>query len=146
VTVTVGQDGKWTYTSPVLQDGVHTAVVTETDAAGNVSDPTTKTVDVGTIPPGSVTITNVIDDVRDDGQVTATESIADGNPTNDNTPLITGLSDTANSLVIVYGSVDGGPQAELGRLRADQFGVWRLQIGNADPLPDGNWTFTAYKL
>ncbi|MBZ6410515.1 MAG: Ig-like domain-containing protein, partial [Kalamiella piersonii] len=40
-TTTVAQDGSWSFTAPTLAQGVHSLTSTITDAAGNVSAPTT---------------------------------------------------------------------------------------------------------
>ncbi|MBU9843469.1 Ig-like domain-containing protein, partial [Rahnella ecdela] len=59
----VGADGTWTFTPDALADGTYDITVTETDAAGNVSDPSNAydfTID--TIAPVAPVITDVVDD------------------------------------------------------------------------------------
>ena len=52
--VVVGEDGTWTCTSSKLDDGNHTLQATQTDPAGNTSEPSAPiTVTVDTTPPGA---------------------------------------------------------------------------------------------
>ena len=116
-TVTVGDDGNWSFTSPTLTEGDHSITTTVTDPAGNVStpsDPITFTVD--TQPPAAVTGLLVTDDVGD-----STGPLASGAITDDNTPTLSGQAE-ANSTVNVY---DG--TTLLGTVTVDA---------------DGNWSYT----
>ena len=137
----VGEDGTWRYTPEnPLSDGQYTVSVTETDAAGNISDPVSKVIEVATIPPGAVEIKGVFDDVGSEG-----ENIDDGGQTNDNTPLITGTGADANGKVRIYAEING-EKIEIGTVTADENGNWEIQLLPGAVLADGTYKFTAYKV
>ncbi|MDZ7277432.1 Ig-like domain-containing protein [Pantoea eucrina] len=113
-TATVGNDGNWTFSSPVLADGPHSLTTTVTDVAGNTgpaSDAFVFTVDTSEpAAPGGVQLSN------DSG--TTPVAIAPGATTNDATPVLSGTAE-AGSTVIVY---DGN--AALGSVVVGSGGSW----------------------
>ncbi|WP_017348354.1 Ig-like domain-containing protein, partial [Pantoea sp. A4] len=120
-TVTVGQDGSWSFTVPTLSDGAHSLTTTVSDAAGNVSavsDPLAFTVD--TVAPEAITGLTVTDDVGDSqGQ------LASGATTDDNTPTFAGQAE-AGTIVKIY---DG-----------------EVLLGSTTVGSDGSWSFTPVAL
>ena len=130
-TVVTGNDGNWSFTTPVLSAGDHSLTTTVTDAAGNTgpaSDALTFTVDTSVPPvPGDVLLSN------NNGETPL--PVASGAATNDNTPELSGTA-PAGSLVTVYDGADA-----LGSVAADADGNWRFTPGTA--LADGPHTLTA---
>ncbi|ADU70507.1 Ig-like domain repeat protein [Pantoea sp. At-9b] len=128
-TVTVGSNGEWTFTTPVLSNGSHSLTVTVTDAAGNVSaatPPFNLTVDA--IAPATTTL-----QITDDSGNTP-KSLGDGASTHDTTPVLSGLA-TANAVVILY---DG--TTVLGSVVAGSNGQWTF---TPTALADGSHSFHA---
>ncbi|MCE0489776.1 Ig-like domain-containing protein [Pantoea sp. Mb-10] len=113
-TATVGNDGNWTFSSPVLADGPHSLTTTVTDAAGNTgpaSDAFVFTVDTSApAAPGGIQLSN------DSGTTPVT--IAPNSTTNDATPVLSGTAEPGSS-VIVY---DG--DAVLGSVIVGSGGSW----------------------
>jgi hypothetical protein len=119
--ITVAAPGG-TWSVPVatpLADGSHTASATATDAAGNISAPTTNTFNVDTLSPSAPVIT----------------SPADGSVNGDNTPSIVGTAEPGASVTV---SVDG---VVIGAVVADAKGEWFLDV--TTPLADGLHTVSA---
>ena len=125
--VTADASGNWTYTpaSP-LADGTSVRVVA-VDAAGNVSSPTTITVDRAA--PSPVAIGQVSDDV---GAVVGT--VANGGATDDARPTLSGTTE-AGATVSVY---DNGTL--IGTATTAANGAWSFTPTGA--LADGTHVFT----
>ncbi|WP_194293017.1 Ig-like domain-containing protein [Streptomyces smaragdinus] len=120
-TTTVDPDGTWTFTpSTPLGDGDHTITATETDAAGNTSDP-------------SAPVDITIDTVAPDAPVIT--GPADGSTVNDSTPTITGTGEPGATVEV---SVDG---TVVGTTTVRPDGTWSLEL--TDPLADGPHTVSA---
>ena len=125
--VTADASGNWTYTpSSPLVDGTSVRVVA-VDAAGNVSSPTTITVDRAA--PSPVAIGEVGDDV---GALTG--SVANGGATDDSRPTLSGTTE-AGAIVSVY---DNGTL--LGTTTAAAGGAWSFTPTGA--LAEGTHVFT----
>ena len=120
-TTTTNGSGTWTYTPTTpLSNGPHCVDVAATDAAGNVSTPSSASgFTVDTVAPAPPVISTPIT----------------GTTTNDNTPTITGTAEP-NSTVTVY--VDGQP---VGTTTTDGSGDWSLTPST--PLSDGSHTVDA---
>jgi large repetitive protein len=87
---TVAADGTWSVTpAGVLADGAYTAVVTATDAAGNVAPPIDILVTVDT----QISVAPVLDPMSD------TQTTGDS-VTRDNTPTISGTGTPGDSIVV----------------------------------------------
>lgn len=126
-TVTVGTDGQWTYTPATpLTDGT-TVRVTAVDAAGNVSTPTTITVDRAA--PAVPTVAQAADDV---GAVQG--AVPSGGATDDTRPTLSGTTE-AGATVSIF---DGG--ALIGTVKAGSDGSWSFTPATA--LADGTHSFT----
>ena len=119
--VLVDGAGNWELplTAP-LSDAVHTVVATQTDPAGNESEPSQVTFTVDTTAPAPPEIT----------------APADGSSINDTTPTITGTG-VAGSTVTV--TVDGTEIAD--DVLVDGDGNWELELST--PLSQGEHTVTA---
>ena len=131
--VLVGADNAWSFTplSP-LADGEHTLTVTTTDAAGNVSPPTTGfIVNVDATAPIAPAITSVVDNT---GSVQG--PVLNGSPTNDTRPTLNGTAE-ANAIVRIY---DG--ETLVGETTANAEGQWTLDQ-TLVALEDGEHNFTA---
>jgi VCBS repeat-containing protein len=115
-TATANVLGVWTFTPTAnLGEGSHTLTVTATDAAGNVSVPSTGfVVNVDTIAPSAPVISAVINDVT-------SQPVTAGQPTNDNTPTFSGTAEAGTTLTFKDGNV---------------------VIGTVIVPVGGNWTFT----
>ncbi|QVV61185.1 BapA/Bap/LapF family large adhesin [Leclercia sp. Colony189] len=132
-TALVGADNAWIFTpqSP-LGDGLHTLTVTATDAAGNVSPPTSGfVINVDTIAPPAPAIVSVVDDI---GSVQG--PVLNGNPTNDTRPTLNGTAE-AGAIVRIY---DG--DTLVGETIANAEGQWTL-AQTTTALIDGVHNFTA---
>ncbi|TNV15159.1 BapA prefix-like domain-containing protein [Buttiauxella sp. B2] len=131
-TALVGAGGTWTFTpSSDLINGSHPITVTSTDAAGNVSAPSTRfSVNVDTLTTAPV-ITTVADNVGTPGPVVS------GVPTNDNMPTFTGTAEANSTLTIS----DNGSVIAI--VPVDGTGNWTYTPNPA--LTDGshNLTITA---
>ncbi|TDN47446.1 Ig-like domain-containing protein [Scandinavium goeteborgense] len=114
----VGADGTWSFTPATgLADGQYDITVTETDAAGNVSDPSAAydfTID--TVAPGAPTLTEIDDNVG-----AQTGPIAQDGTTDDSAPVFKGTGENDGDIITIYGNGD--------------------VIGSA-VVTDGQWTFT----
>ncbi len=111
--VTANGTGVWSFTSPVLADGLHTLTVTAVDAAGNASAPSSIgfTVLTGLVAP-------VTDLIVSDNVGTIQGPLVSGRPTDDTTPTLSGTA-TANSVVVIS---EGNTL--LGSVVADGSGAW----------------------
>ena len=128
-TVTAGSDGRWTFTSPALEEGSHTLNITATDAAGNISPATTLTFTVDTLAPDIASGLQLTDNVGDSqGPLTS------GGSTDDSTPVLSGLAE-AGTLVRVY---DG--DTLLGSVTAGADGGWSF---TTPALSNGSHSLTA---
>ena len=128
--ITVGADGRWSFTTPALNNGSHTLSVTVTDAAGNVSPATSGfVINVAAgIAPTSSTL-----EITDDSSP-ALRTLPDGSSTRDTTPTLSGLAG-ANELVTLYNGT-----TVLGSTLADASGQWSFTPA---ALPDGSYAFRA---
>ncbi|WP_423196817.1 hypothetical protein DFLDMN_000344 [Cupriavidus sp. H19C3] len=123
-TVTADETGAWSFTPETpLAEGEHSVTTTATDAAGNVSEPSTPVAfTVDTTPPdvSQLAITGVLDDVG-----TVTGNVDNGLTTDDASPVIQGTG-TAGDTVIVSVTDPGGAR-EIGRATVGEDGAWSLQ-------------------
>ncbi len=92
LTTTVAADGTWSVTPTTLADGAYTAVVTETDAAGNTSSASVP-VDIDTSPPS---LQGLLAGASDTG-------VAGDNTTNLSTPEIIGIGEPGASISVLIG-------------------------------------------
>ncbi|MCG7390081.1 Ig-like domain-containing protein [Pantoea sp. ACRSB] len=129
-TVTAGADGVWRFTTPTLSNGSHSLTATVTDAAGNVSAPTTAI--VINVAAGLPPATSSLEITNDNGS--GLVPIADGSSTNDATPVLSGVT-TASAVVTIY----NGDQL-LGSVTADGSGQWNFTPAT---LADGTYAFSA---
>ncbi|AFM58601.1 Ig-like domain-containing protein [Enterobacter cloacae] len=122
--------GKWSFNTPKLADGVHTFVAEAINDIGQVSPQTGGfPITVDTSAPGEVTGFIVSDN---EGPKTGT--LSNGDTTDDATPMISGKAEPG-SVVHIY--VNG---QENGTAVADANGNWTYTTGS---LADGEYTFTA---
>ena len=122
--------GKWSFNTPKLADGVHTFVAEAINDIGQVSPQTGGfPITVDTSAPGEVTGFIVSDN---EGPKTGT--LSNGDTTDDATPTISGKAEPG-SVVHIY--VNG---QENGTAVADANGNWSYTTGS---LADGEYTFTA---
>jgi hypothetical protein len=115
----VGADGKWACTVPdntALTEGDHTLTATQTDPAGNVSDPTTVTTKVDTTPPAAPVVTKP----------------ANGSSTNDTTPTVEGTAEAGSKVTVK----DSNGQT-LCETTASSTGKFTCPIESANALPEG---------
>jgi major membrane immunogen (membrane-anchored lipoprotein) len=118
--------GKWSFSSPQLNDGTYTAQATQRDSASNEgeSNPVTFTVETST---PAVTLNPV------------------GSPTNDDTPTLAGSAGTAGTdepfvtVTIYHGSGTGGGVATSGTVSVSS-GKWSFTSAH---LGDGTYTAQA---
>ena len=130
-TTTVDSAGNWTFTPDTpLTNGSHEITTTQTDPAGNTSDPSDPlnfTVDTST---PNVQITNFIDNT------TPIEgNIAKAGVTNDNTPTIVGISEPNATISIT----DENGQV-VGTATTDATGKWSVELPQQ---AEGEHTYTA---
>ncbi|MFE6645630.1 Ig-like domain-containing protein [Nocardioides sp. NPDC057772] len=120
-TAPVDGDGDWELplTEP-LADGEHTATATQTDEAGNASEP-------------SAPVTFTVDAAAPDAPVIT--SPADGSSTQDTTPTISGTAEPGTTVEV---TVDG---EVVGTAPVDADGNWSLIL--TDPLAEGPHTAAA---
>ncbi|MBK5143707.1 Ig-like domain repeat protein, partial [Budviciaceae bacterium BWR-B9] len=117
-TTIVDEDGKWTFTpDEELSEGDHSITITETDEAGNTSEPSDPIdFEVDTTPPAIPDVGSIIDNTGD-----KTGSIKPGDKTDETKPEINGKGEPGNVITITDG------ENVLGTTIVDE---------------DGNWTFT----
>ncbi|AMO75849.1 Ig-like domain-containing protein [Pseudomonas citronellolis] len=126
------ENGDWSLELPELADGAHSLTVTSSDAAGNESKPTRPfelTVDTAV----ANLVIDSIELVDDFGPLTGL--IADGDKTDDTTPLLQGHVEGEAKYVEVY---DG--ETLLGTAAVDAQGNWSFQ---APELESGEYAFSA---
>ncbi|MFE7226184.1 Ig-like domain-containing protein, partial [Nocardioides sp. NPDC057577] len=118
---TVNPDGIWELplTEP-LADGEHSVTATQTDEAGNVSEP-------------SAPVVFTVDTTAPDAPVIT--SPADGSTTSDNTPTVTGTGEPGATVEV---TIDG---EVVGEATVNPDGIWELPL--TEPLADGEHTVTA---
>ncbi|MBW8686961.1 Ig-like domain-containing protein [Chitinophaga rhizophila] len=118
-TVTANASGTYTFTMPTaLSDGIHAITATATDAAGNTSAPST-------------TLNLVVDT-----QVPTVPTITTAkNPTNDNTPIVSGTAEANSTVTIIVGG------SSVGTAPADASGNYTFTMPTA--LSDGTHAITA---
>ncbi|MCK0715100.1 Ig-like domain-containing protein, partial [Chromohalobacter sarecensis] len=135
--ITADRNGNWSYAPETpLEDGaVFTA--TATDAAGNISEPGTATVDedlVDALPPSEPIIITSLDTAAP-----VTGNVDDGEMTNDPTPTLVGTAEATNTVQVW--ADDGNEMQILGTTQVDNVGNWSFRIFSR--LADGNTTFMA---
>ncbi|QGY30450.1 Ig-like domain-containing protein [Pantoea cypripedii] len=116
--------GSWSVTLQTLTDGDHNLMVTETDAAGNISAPSNMvalTVDT--------TAPDVADFALNNNNGSTEIPIANGGITNDNSPVLSGTTEP-NSLITIYDGTDA-----IGSVTTDGSGNWSFIT---TPLLDGS--------
>ncbi|RKG36781.1 Ig-like domain-containing protein, partial [Acinetobacter rongchengensis] len=125
-TVTVDSAGNWTFTPETpLTDGPHEITTTQTDPAGNTSDPSDPLVlTVDTTPPAKPEGVGATDNVGPN-----VGNIPSGGTTDDNTPTITGTGEPGATVEV---SDNGKP---LGTATVDSTGNWTFTPET--PLTDG---------
>jgi len=122
--------GGWTFTTNALSETTHSFTATATDAAGNVSSPSSVySVTVDRIAPAIPTLAKVVDDV---GPTLGT--VPSGGRTNDPTPTVSGTAEP-NVTVTVF---DGA--TVVNTAVADVTGAWSLITTT---LADGLHSLTA---
>jgi hypothetical protein len=137
----VDEEGNWSWMpEEPLPEGEHELSTTETDAAGNTSEPSPGiTIEVDTTPPNAdaLAITRVDDTV---GEITG--NIVNGGKTDDSRPTISGTG-TAGDTLVLY-TTDSSGKHEIGRVTVDASGNWSIQPEN--PLLAGENIFSAVEI
>lgn len=128
-TVTANALGIWTFTPGTnLGEGAHNITVTATDAAGNVSPPSSGfVVNVDTVAPGTPVVLTVTNDIT-------AQPITSGQPTNDNTPTFSGTAEAGTTLTFKDGNV------VIGTVTVPVGGSWTFTP--TAPLLDGSHNIT----
>lgn len=131
-TTTVGADGHWSFTPATpLSETNYSITVTETDAAGNVSQPSAaSTFTVDTTPPAVPEITFADDDVGAIRGEIFTNGITD-----DTQPVLHGRGDAGSTITVYNGST------VMGQATVDTNGDWSLTP--TSPLGNGTVNLTA---
>ena len=111
--VVAGSNGAWSLTSTTLADGPHTINVTATDAAGNVGENASITLNVDTAAPAPVTNLAITDDVG-----SSTGPLVNGAVTDDNRPTLSGTAEAGAIVTILDGTT------VLGSITAGSDGAW----------------------
>lgn len=130
-TALVAADGTWSFTpGTAMAPNSYQITITATDAAGNVSPPSSPiTLNIDITAPGNPTITAASDDVG-----TIRGDLAPGAITDDNTPTIRGSGESGATITLYNGSTVIGTTTVVG-------GLWSFTPGTA--LADGSYTITA---
>ncbi|MCD1124875.1 Ig-like domain-containing protein [Jinshanibacter sp. LJY008] len=140
-TAIIDENGAWTFTPETpLEEGKHNITVTETDKAGNTSEPSDGfefVVDTTAPDSANLSITGVLDNY---GEITG--NITNGGATDDSRPTIQGTG-TAGDTIILYVN-DGTGNHEIGRGIVDANGKWNIQP--ATPLLPGSNQFTVVEV
>ena len=123
-----GTDGAWSFSTAALTNGNHSLTVTATDAAGNLGPATSPF--VVNVEAGLPAATLTLEVTDDSGSILV--SLADGDSTQDTTPVLSGLA-IANATVTLY---DG--TTVLGTVVADANGQWNF---TPTALQDGAHAF-----
>ncbi|MDM0037070.1 Ig-like domain-containing protein [Variovorax sp. J22P271] len=137
----VDPNGNWSFTpddkSP-LGEGAHKITITETDKAGNTSEPSDPfdfSVDLTPPDHSKLKITGVEDNIEP-----VTGNVASGGTTDDSHPLVKGTGTAGDTIIVSVTDVNG--TRELGRALVNDDGSWSLQV-SGQALASGNNTFTA---
>ncbi|HEY1608214.1 MAG TPA: Ig-like domain-containing protein, partial [Paraburkholderia sp.] len=137
-TALIGNDGKWSFTpSTDLSEGNQSITITETDPAGNESEPSDPFVfSTDYTPPDAskLSITGVNDAV---GEITG--NVASGGTTDDSRPVISGTGTAGDTIIVSVTDVTGAH--EVGRATVGDDGTWSLEPPT--PLASGANEFTA---
>ncbi|MDN7528407.1 Ig-like domain-containing protein, partial [Burkholderia orbicola] len=128
------RSGNWAFTPGVpLADGEHAFTVTARDAAGNESEASDAyAVKVDTSGPGTVTITDAVDD-----RAPQTGSVSNGGYTNDTHPTLHGTA-KPGSIVTIR---DNGKL--IGSVTTDSSGKWTFTPDQGHALTEGQHSMTA---
>ncbi|MFW0767965.1 Ig-like domain-containing protein, partial [Trabulsiella odontotermitis] len=127
----VNADGRW-YFKPTqdLADGNHNFTVTQTDKAGNISEPSNPIqIVVDTVPPVKPDVVNALDDSDP-----FTGMIQDGGVTNDSRPTFSGGGEPGDTVTLYDGD------KVLGTIVIGDDGKWLFAPD--EPLTDGDHSFT----
>ncbi|WP_058959341.1 Ig-like domain-containing protein, partial [Type-E symbiont of Plautia stali] len=122
--------GGWSFTTPALSNGPHSLTVTATDAAGNISErsePFDVEIQAG-LPPATSTL-----QVTDDNGNTLAQ-LSNGAFTNDNSPILSGLSQAGYVITLFDGDT------QLGTVIVGSDGQWTFATND---LSEGAHTFHA---
>ncbi|VVM36583.1 hypothetical protein PS645_00054 [Pseudomonas fluorescens] len=129
--VTIGDDGKWTFTPTTpLPEGEHSIIVVEKDKDGNVSKPSDEfdfIVDITA--PGQSSIDAITDDFGPQHGEIARNGLTD-----DNTPTLSGKAEAGSTLEIYANGV------KIGETTVNPDGTWSYTPSPA--LADGTYEFT----
>ena len=131
-TAPVDANGNWSLSftaGQVPPDGFATVVATATDAAGNVSLPTSQTVLIDTSAPVTPTLV-AFDDVEG-----TTGNIANNDTTNDAFPTLSGTGEAGSTIKILDGAI------QIGQTTVAANGTWSLELSS--PLANASHTLTA---
>lgn len=137
-TTTASPTGDWSFTPDsghALGQGSHSLTVTATDAAGNISNPSsTFTVVVDSVAPTAPLIVTVTDNTAPNiGPITS------GQPTNETRPAITGSGEVGSTIKIY----DGSNPTPLGTATVGSGGTWSFTPPTALSSGSHNLTVTA---
>ena len=138
-TVTVDRYGNWQYQVPesdALESGKYEFTASQVSQAG-VSSPASEAyiVTIVDAPPlAAPVIDAVYDNVSPNG---AWEEIANGQSSDDRTPLLVGRGVAGATLTISYGD------QVLGTVTVGRYGDWQYQVKDNAPLESGKYEFTA---
>lgn len=137
-TTTASPTGDWSFTPDsghALGQGSHNLTVTATDAAGNISNPSSAfTVVVDSVAPTAPLIVTVTDNTAPNiGPITS------GQPTNETRPAITGSGEVGSTIKIY----DGSNPTPLGTATVGSGGTWSFTPPTALSSGSHNLTVTA---
>lgn len=137
-TTTASPTGDWSFTPDsghALGQGSHSLTVTATDAAGNISNPSSAfTVVVDSVAPTAPLIVTVTDNTAPNiGPITS------GQPTNETRPAITGSGEVGSTIKIY----DGSNPTPLGTATVGAGGTWSFTPPTALSSGSHNLTVTA---
>ncbi|WP_336214425.1 BapA/Bap/LapF family large adhesin [Enterobacter sp. P82] len=135
----VDSNGNWSWTpANPLPNGTYdiTLTVTNMDGTGNESAPSQPvTITIDTVAPATPVAPVITDSVT---QITG--PVADGGTTNDPRPVLSGTG-TANDVITIYDSVNGGAASVVGTATVDSNGKWSWRPGSN--IAEGNHEYTA---
>ncbi|SET31614.1 Ig-like domain-containing protein [Thorsellia anophelis] len=122
-------------------DGKYTLSVTQTDAAGNKSQPKDHIINLNTEAPAKVTDIKVKDDIGDRTENNVLDNTYQGNATDDNKPTISGKGEPGGSVTItVTDLATGDIVANYPNIPVDKDGNWLYTPEQM--LKDGNFEFS----
>jgi len=125
-TATVQADGSWSCTPKTpLAEGPHTIDATQTDQAGNTSDP-------------SSPVKFTVDTTAPDAPVIKTPT--NGEATNDTTPTISGTGEPGDTLVVTNVTDPNNPTTLCSNVLVGADGTWTCK---PDTLAEGSYTINA---